>query len=233
MSEQDQPKFMRTIRSFVLREGRMTKGQQRAMDELFPRLGIPYRKELLDWYQIFGNSNPVVLEIGFGMGRSLVEQAKAHPERNYVGIEVHRPGVGACLLLAEEAGVDNLRVMNHDAVEILRDMVPENSLSGLQVFFPDPWHKKKHHKRRIIQIEFIDQVRSKMKLGGFVHLATDWENYAEHMLQVMQQAQGWKNQSPEGDYVPRPEDRPLTKFEQRGERLGHGVWDLMFLKTKP
>jgi tRNA (guanine-N7-)-methyltransferase len=228
MNDQDSPQFMRRIRSYVLREGRMTKGQQRAMDELFPQWGVEFRPEPLDFPQLFGNDNPVILEIGFGMGRSLAEQARNYPGRNYLGVEVHRPGVGACLLLAEEYGLTNLRVMNHDAVEILQHMIADRSLTGVQIFFPDPWHKKRHHKRRIIQPDFVDRLQRKLKLGGFLHLATDWQNYAEHMLEVMQQAQGWKNCSPTGDYIPRPDDRPLTKFENRGQKLGHGVWDLMF-----
>jgi len=230
MSDQEQPKFMRTIRSFVLREGRMTKGQQRAMDEHFPIWGKEFSEQPIDFTEWFGNDNPVVLEIGFGMGRSLAEQAQMHPERNYFGIEVHRPGVGACLLLAEEKGLSNLRVMNHDAVEIIDQMIPEQSLSGIQIYFPDPWHKKKHHKRRIVQPAFIDKLRAKAKAGAFLHLATDWENYAEHMLEVMNAVEGWHNTSPSGDYIERPDDRPLTKFEQRGHRLGHGVWDLFFTK---
>ncbi|MEE4245178.1 MAG: tRNA (guanosine(46)-N7)-methyltransferase TrmB [Kangiellaceae bacterium] len=225
-------KFMRKIRSFVLREGRMTKGQQRAMDELFPKWGIEYQSELINFSQLFGNDNPVVLEIGFGMGKSLAEQAARHPERNYLGIEVHTPGVGACLLYGEELGVTNLRVINHDAVEVLENMVAVNSLDGLQIYFPDPWHKKKHNKRRIVQVPFIESIFPKLKVGGFLHMATDWQHYAEHMLEVMQQTSGWDNLSETNDYIPRPDDRPLTKFEQRGHRLGHGVWDLMFVKQR-
>jgi tRNA (guanine-N7-)-methyltransferase len=230
MSEQESPQFMRRVRSFVLREGRMTKGQQRAMDELFPQWGVDFRPEPLHFAQLFGNDNPVILEIGFGMGKSLAEQARQYPKRNYLGIEVHRPGVGACLLLAEEFGLTNLRVMNHDAVEILQHMIADQSLSGVQIFFPDPWHKKRHHKRRIIQPHFVNQLHSKLKQGGFLHLATDWENYAEHMLEVMGQVSGWRNLSETGDFIPRPDDRPLTKFENRGQKLGHGVWDLVFVK---
>ncbi len=230
MTDQDSPKFMRQIRSFVLREGRMTKGQQRAMDELFPQMGIEFTPQPLSFSEVFGNDQPVILEIGFGMGKSLAEQARNYPERNYLGIEVHRPGVGACLLLAEEFELRNLRVMNHDAVEIIQQMIGDESLSGVQIFFPDPWHKKRHHKRRIVQPHFVEQLKQKLKPGGFLHLATDWENYAEHMLEVMQQAEGWQNLSQTGDYIPRPDDRPLTKFENRGQKLGHGVWDLMFEK---
>ena len=228
MSESSSQPFMRTIRSFVRREGRMTRGQQRAMDEIFPNLGIEYQEKFLNLEEIFGRQAPTVLEIGFGMGASLVEQAKQNPQRNYLGIEVHRPGVGACLVLAEENKVENLRVVNHDAVEVLNHMISEQSLAGTQVYFPDPWHKKKHHKRRIIQSEFVRLIAQKTLAGGFLHLATDWEGYAEHMLAVMGEAADWRNLSESGDFIPRPPTRPLTKFEHRGERLGHGVWDLMF-----
>lgn len=187
---------------------------------------------MLDLKDVFGNDNDIVLEIGFGMGKSLVEMAKNAPELNFIGIEVHRPGVGACLMDADEAGITNLRVFEHDAIEVLADCIADESLSKLQLFFPDPWHKKRHHKRRIVQPEFAQKLRSKLKIGGVFHMATDWENYAEHMLEVMQVAEGYKNQSETNDYVPRPDSRPLTKFEQRGHRLGHGVWDLMFERTK-
>ncbi len=230
MVESDKPRHLREIRSFVKREGRMTKGQQRAMDDIFPEMGVNYSEQLLDLEQLFGNQQPVVLEIGFGMGKSLSEQAAANPHLNYFGIEVHKPGVGACLLLAEEYGLKNLRVIQHDAVEVLRHMIPLQSLSGIQIFFPDPWHKKRHHKRRIVQPKFIELCHSRLCANGFMHLATDWENYAEHMLKAMQATEGWKNLSETGDYIPRPDDRPLTKFEHRGEKLGHGVWDLMFEK---
>ncbi|WMS85899.1 tRNA (guanosine(46)-N7)-methyltransferase TrmB [Pleionea litopenaei] len=230
MTDSEKAPFMRQIRSFVLREGRMTKGQERAMTELFPTLGIEYSDEMMNFAQIFGNDRPVVLEIGFGMGKSLALQAQQNPDRNYIGIEVHRPGVGACLLLAEEYELTNLRVINHDAVEVLNHMVGQKSLAGMQVYFPDPWHKKKHHKRRIIQPAFVDTCHSKIASGGFLHLATDWENYAEHMLEVMQQVAGWRNTSATNDYIPRPDSRPITKFETRGTKLGHGVWDLMFVR---
>lgn len=170
----------------------------------------------------------MVLEIGFGMGASLVEMAKAAPELNFIGIEVHRPGVGACLSAAEEAGLSNLRLFCHDAVEVLEQMLPDESIDTLQLFFPDPWHKSRHHKRRIVQPAFVQMLRPKLKQGGLFHMATDWQNYAEHMLEVMSQAEGFENTSEFGDYVPRPDQRPLTKFERRGHRLGHGVWDLIF-----
>ncbi|AIY65972.1 tRNA (guanosine(46)-N7)-methyltransferase TrmB [Pseudoalteromonas piratica] len=221
-------KYIRKVRSFVKREGRLTKGQAKALEDNWPTMGLNHQDGLLDFTKVFGNDNPVVLEIGFGMGKSLVEMAKNAPNTNFIGIEVHRPGVGACLMDASEAGVTNLRVYEHDAVEVLADCIADSSLAKLQLFFPDPWHKKRHHKRRIVQPEFVENLRSKLKIGGVFHMATDWENYAEHMLEVMTAAEKFKNQSETNDYMPRPDDRPLTKFEQRGHRLGHGVWDLMF-----
>jgi len=164
------------------------------------------------------------------MGKSLVEMAKAAPELNFIGVEAHKPGVGACIALAAEQGVQNLKVFEHDAIEVLADCIPENSLTTVQLFFPDPWHKKKHHKRRIVQADFVEAIRKKLVVGGVFHMATDWENYAECMLEDMQSAQGYKNLSQTNDYVPRPDSRPLTKFESRGHRLGHGVWDLQFCK---
>ena len=225
----EEGKFMRRIRSFVRREGRLTKGQERALQELWPVMGVEYRDEMLDLNQLFGREAPVVLEIGFGMGKSLVEMAAAAPEKNFIGIEVHRPGVGACLSSAQDAGITNLRLFCHDAVEVLGQMIPDQSIDTLQLFFPDPWHKARHHKRRIVQPAFVQMLRPKLKIGGVFHMATDWENYAEHMLEVMNAAEGFVN-TVEGDYAPRPDSRPLTKFEQRGHRLGHGVWDLLFAR---
>ncbi|MEZ9926694.1 tRNA (guanosine(46)-N7)-methyltransferase TrmB [Vibrio breoganii] len=225
-------KLVRKIRSFVRREGRLTKGQETALNECWPTMGIDYQNELLDWAQVFGNTNPVVLEIGFGMGASLIEMAKAAPEKNFIGIEVHRPGVGACLGLARDEGITNLRVMCHDAVEVFENMIQDGSLQTVQLFFPDPWHKKRHHKRRIVQVEFAEMLRSKLQMEtGIFHMATDWENYAEHMIEIMNQAPGFANIATDGDYIPRPEERPLTKFEARGHRLGHGVWDIKYKRT--
>lgn len=221
-------KYIRRIRSFVKREGRLTKGQAGALARQWPKLGLAHQAGVIDLAAVFGRSAPVVLEIGFGMGKSLVQMAKAAPEQDFIGIEVHRPGVGACLLEAEEQQVENLRVYEHDAVEVLADCIADESLSTIQIFFPDPWHKKRHHKRRIIQPEFVQQLRKKLKPGGILHLATDWENYAEHMLEIMQAAEGFRNLATDNTYVPRPDHRPLTKFEVRGQRLGHGVWDLQF-----
>lgn len=224
-------KYLRKIRSFVLREGRLTNGQAQAIEELWPTMGLDYSSEALDLNQVFGREADTVLEIGFGMGASLVQMAHNAPELNYIGIEVHKPGVGACLSDAGKAGVTNLRVYHHDAMEVLEHAIADGSLARVQLFFPDPWHKKRHHKRRIVQSEFAQLIRRKLKVGGVFHMATDWENYAEHMLEVMSAAEGYQNQSANGDYVPRPDHRPLTKFEARGQRLGHGVWDLMFEKT--
>jgi len=219
---------MRRIRSFVRRQGRLTKGQQHALDTLWPVMGVEYQAEPLDIASLFGRAAPTVLEIGFGMGTSLVTMAQQNPEQNFIGIEVHSPGVGACLMTAQEEGVNNLRVMCHDAVEVLETMIPDGSLDMVQLFFPDPWHKARHNKRRIVQPVFVELLRSKLKVGGVFHMATDWEPYAEHMLEVMTSLEDWQNLSQDNNYVPRPESRPVTKFEMRGQRLGHGVWDLMF-----
>ncbi|MDR8524702.1 MULTISPECIES: tRNA (guanosine(46)-N7)-methyltransferase TrmB [Shewanella] len=224
----EEGKYLRKVRSFVLREGRLTKGQAQAMEQQWPIMGLDYTPDAIDLVEVFGREADTVLEIGFGMGASLVEMAKAAPELNFIGIEVHKPGVGACLAEAAEAGVTNLRVYHHDAIEVLENSIADGSLSRVQLFFPDPWHKKRHHKRRIVQAPFAELIRSKLKVGGVFHLATDWENYSEHMLEVMNAAPGYKNQSATGDVVERPDHRPLTKFEARGHRLGHGVWDLMF-----
>ncbi|MGS2719492.1 tRNA (guanosine(46)-N7)-methyltransferase TrmB [Paraglaciecola aestuariivivens] len=220
--------YIRKIQSFVKREGRLTAGQAKSIEQHWPTMGLEHKDGLVDLTQVFGRSAPVVLEIGFGMGKSLVEMAKNEADKNFIGIEVHRPGVGSCLSEAAEQDVTNLRIYEHDAVEVFADCIADNSLARVQLFFPDPWHKKRHHKRRIVQPEFVQKLRSKLAIGGVFHMATDWENYAEHMLEVMTQAEGFKNLSATQDYVPRPEQRPLTKFEQRGHRLGHGVWDLMF-----
>lgn len=228
---QEKGRYIRQIRSFVKREGRLTKGQAAAMERSWPTMGLEHAQGPIHLSEVFGRDADTIVEIGFGMGHSLVAMAAAAPEKNFIGIEVHRPGVGACLMEAEQQGVGNLRVYEHDAVEVFRDCIAEESLAGVQVFFPDPWHKKRHHKRRLIQPEFVEKLRTKLRVGGVLHLATDWENYAEHMLEVMQAAEQegkWENLSPTNDYVPRPDERPLTKFEKRGERLGHGVWDLKF-----
>lgn len=222
--------YLRRIRSFVRREGRLTPGQQRAMDELFPRFGIEPGESLLDLDALFDRSAPRILEIGFGNGESLAVIAANHPQNDYIGIEVHRPGVGHLLMRIEELGLSNLRVMCADAVEVLEQQIPDASLDALYLFFPDPWHKKRHHKRRQVQPAWAQLVRSKLKRGGRLHMATDWQNYAEQMLEVLTAAAGFRNTAESGDYVPRPGYRPETKFERRGQRLGHGVWDLVFEK---
>lgn len=225
-------KLVRKIRSFVRREGRLTKGQESAMDNNWSTMGIDFAQQMLDWKEVYNREAPVVLEIGFGMGASLVEMAKNAPEKDFIGIEVHSPGVGACLMGAEEAALTNLRVMCHDAVEVFDYMIPDGSLDTVQLFFPDPWHKTRHHKRRIVQPAFAEMLRKKLKIGGVFHMATDWENYAEHMVEVMNAAPGYKNTATDSDYIARPEDRPLTKFEARGHRLGHGVWDMKYARTE-
>jgi tRNA (guanine-N7-)-methyltransferase len=219
----------RTIKSYVLRQGRLTRGQQQALEQLWPVYGIDFKQGWLDLDTCFKHSAPVTVEIGFGNGDSLLQQAKSNPQNNYLGIEVHRPGVGHLLHLVEDAGITNLRVMNHDAVEVLQQQIPDNSLDCVQLFFPDPWHKKRHHKRRIVKADFIQLIRKKLKPGGLFHLATDWEDYADHMLAEMEQAEGFVNTAGKGNYAENT-DRPLTKFEHRGRRLGHGVWDLIYRK---
>jgi tRNA (guanine-N7-)-methyltransferase len=216
------------VRSYVLRAGRMTAAQQRGFEQLWPRWGLDYADGPLDTDAAFGRSAPRVLEIGFGMGQSLAEMAGSTPDRDFIGVEVHRPGVGNLLNLLEARGVDNVRLYCHDAVEVLRDCIAEHSLDTVQIFFPDPWHKKRHHKRRLIQPPFVSLLLSRLRPGGLIHLATDWEPYAEHMLEVLQGFEALHNCAGAAQYSPRPAQRPLTRFEQRGERLGHGVYDLLF-----
>ena len=219
----------RPIRSFVMRTGRMTAGQARALEDLWPRYGVEYSPAPLSLDQVFGRHAPRTLEIGFGNGEHLASLAVAHPERDYFGIEVHRPGVGHLLMLAEKNGLTNLRVSTHDAVEVLRDQVPPGSLDEVLLLFPDPWHKKRHHKRRLVQPPFVELVASRLASGGVFKLATDWENYAQQMLEVLSSAHAlFENLSPTGDWMPRPDERAPTRFEKRGARLGHGVWDLAF-----
>lgn len=220
----------RRIRSFVRREGRLTPGQARALEEWLPTFGLPEDNTSLDFAAIFGRAAPTLLEIGFGNGDALLEMAQRHPEWNFVGIEVHRPGVGHLLKQAGELDLHNLRVSSRDAVEVLEKQVPDASLARVMLYFADPWPKKRHHKRRIVQPEFVQLVACKLQSGGEFHLATDWENYAEHMREVLDIAPGFANTTP-GAFAPRPEDRPLTKFEKRGQRLGHGVWDLVYRRN--
>lgn len=226
---------MRAIRSFVLREGRLTEGQQRALTELMPRYGVelPTAPDApLDLDGLFGRAAPKILEIGFGNGDSLAQMARLHPERDYLGIEVHRPGVGHLLLKIESEGIANVRVLCGDAQETLKRHIADNSLAGLQLFFADPWPKKRHNKRRIVQPEWAALLRQKLVIGGFAHMATDWEHYAEHIRQVMDAAPGFRNEAGAAGFIPRPADRPETKFEARGKRRGHGVWDLLYTRVE-
>ncbi|PAU56740.1 tRNA (guanosine(46)-N7)-methyltransferase TrmB [Pseudomonas sp. PIC25] len=225
---QDAARPQRTIKSFVMRAGRMTEGQQRGLEQGWPKYGLELEEGLRDFDQVFGRQAPRTFEIGFGMGHSTLEMAAAAPEQDFIGVEVHKPGVGALLSGMQAQGLSNIRVYSCDALEVLRHCVADASLDRVLLFFPDPWHKKRHHKRRIVQPAFAELVRQKLKIGGVLHMATDWEPYAEHMLEVMQAAPGYRNLAQDGRFVPRPDDRPMTKFERRGERLGHGVWDLLF-----
>ena len=221
----------RPIRSFVMRTGRMTVGQTRALEELWPKYGVEFSAEPLSLDSLFGRAAPCTLEIGFGNGEHLAALAAAHPERDYFGIEVHRPGVGHLLLLASLNNLTNVRASSHDAVEVLRDQVPPASLDEVLVLFPDPWHKKRHHKRRLIQPPFVELIASRLRQGGVLRLATDWKEYALQMLEVLSAAKTlFINLSPTGDWMPRPEERAPTRFEKRGARLGHGVWDLAFIR---
>lgn len=218
----------RSIRSFVLRQGRLSNAQQRAHESLLPVFGIPYAPALLDLDQAFGRNAPKILEIGFGMGETTAAIAGAHPDNDYLGIEVHTPGVGSLLKQIGEAGLTNVRVIQHDAVEVLEKMIAPGSLAGVHIFFPDPWPKKRHHKRRLIQGPLVALLASRIKAGGYLHAATDWQEYAEHILAVLSAETALAN-SADG-FAPRPEARPQTKFESRGLKLGHGVWDIVFRK---
>ncbi|BFM13721.1 tRNA (guanosine(46)-N7)-methyltransferase TrmB [Simiduia litorea] len=225
------PEFKKkSIRSYVIRAGRMTPAQHRAFEQQWSRYGLSLFSGQIDPAQLFGRTAPLVLEVGFGMGASLLAMAKAEPEKDFIGIEVHPPGVGRLLNDAAEAGITNLRVYMADANDVLEDCIPNEVLSRFQLYFPDPWHKKKHQKRRIAQPAFVAQVRTKLKLSGVLHMATDWQDYADHMMEVLSSAPGFDNQAGEYIFSAKPSYRPNTKFEQRGERLGHGVWDLLFEK---
>jgi tRNA (guanine-N7-)-methyltransferase len=223
----------RHIRSFVLRAGRTTPAQERALTELWPHFGIELGTTALDLTALFGRMAPRCLEIGFGAGEVIGSLAETHPQTDYLGIEVHRSGVGRLLLRAQQAGTKNLRVICKDAVEVLRDHVADESFDEILVFFPDPWHKKRHHKRRLIDTGFAQLAASKLRSGGILRLATDWQDYAEQMLAVCNACLALGSLSPERGYVVRPAFRPPTRFERRGERLGHGVWDLAYVKKQP
>ncbi|RKP59426.1 tRNA (guanosine(46)-N7)-methyltransferase TrmB [Pararobbsia silviterrae] len=218
----------RRIRSFVTRAGRVSTGQRRALDELGPRFVLPFDTHALDWDAVFGRPAPRILEIGFGMGATTAEIAAHRANDDFLGLEVHEPGVGALLKLIEEQQLSNIRIIQHDAVEVIEHMLPKGSLDGVHIYFPDPWHKARHHKRRLIQPPFVATLASRIKSGGYLHLATDWQNYAEQMLEVLSADPTLANTA--ADYAPRPDYRPVTKFERRGLRLGHGVWDLLFKK---
>ncbi len=221
----------RRIRSYVRRAGRLTRAQARALETLWPRFGVETGSEPLDLAGAFGREAPRILEIGFGDGECLAELAARHPEQDYLGIEVHEPGVGHLLLALEKDGTDNVRCITRDATEVL-PLIPPGALRGVHLFFTDPWPKKRHHKRRIVQPAFLAAVARVVAPGGYLHMATDWEPYAEHMLAVGNAAPGWRNESPDGGCVARPATRPETKFERRGQRLGHAVRDLVYRRME-
>lgn len=219
----------RRIRSFVLRQGRLTKGQERALETGWPQFGIDYSENLLDLNQVFKRKDSnKVLEIGFGMGESTAKIAQTLPHCDFLAVEVHTPGVGSLLKMIQEQALTNIRIVQHDVVDVLQHMIADKSLDGVHIFFPDPWHKKRHHKRRLIQAEFLKLMCSKLKTGAYIHVATDWQEYAEWVLEVLQAEPELKNTAK--NYAEKPSYRPLTKFENRGIKLGHGVWDLVFLR---
>ncbi len=223
----------RSIRSFVIRNGRLTKAQASAMERLLPRFGVNFNPDQpLDFVSLFGNSNPVWLEIGFGNGDALLDMASSHPQVNFVGVEVHEPGVGHALIGIESNGLSNVRIIQHDALEVLEAMVPRESLDRVLLFFPDPWRKKRHFKRRIVQDEFLSLVASRLTLAGILHCATDWSDYAQWMLEHLEASEQLNNTATDGKFVPRPDWRVKTRFEQRGERLGHQVFDLVYTRCQ-
>jgi len=224
------PQNTRTVRSFVLRKGRITEAQQRALDEDWCRFGLNLEDGMADFDQVFGRNAPRTLEIGCGMGGATLAMAAAAPEQDFIGVEVHQAGIGALLLGIKKRSLGNLRLYRCDALEVLQQCIADDSLDRVLLFFPDPWHKKRHHKRRIVQPELAELLRRKLKVGGLFHLASDWQPYAQHMLDVMNAAAGWSNLAADGGFIPRPHERPLTKFEQRGQRLGHGIFDLKFTR---
>lgn len=228
-----QPQFnKKDIRSYAIRTGRITPGQERALAEQWPLYGLDLFQGAQALDGAFERQQPLVVEIGFGMGDSLVQMAASQPESNFIGIEVHVPGVGRLMNESHKRGLKNLRVFCADAIDVLNDCIADNTLARLQLYFPDPWHKSKHHKRRIVQAAFVELVANKLQAGGIFHLATDWQPYAESMLEVVSECQRLENLAGAGQYSPRPDYRPETKFERRGQRLGHGVWDLLFQKPE-
>jgi tRNA (guanine-N7-)-methyltransferase len=229
MRNVDESQRNRPIRSFVIRAARMSDAQTAAIEEHFPRYGVPYAPQAFDASAVFGRAAPLIVEIGFGMGIATAEIAYAAPDKNFLGIEVHPPGVGNLLKVIASEGLSNLRIARHDAVEVLTHMLAPDSVDGFHIYFPDPWHKKRHHKRRLIQPPFVQRLAQCLRPGGYVHMATDWEDYAQVMLEVLSAEPTLRNTA-EG-FAPKPAWRPTTKFETRGVNLGHGVWDLMFVKV--
>ncbi len=225
MSEKHRP-----IRSFVRRQGRMTPGQKAAFDKSWTQYGLNLSQGKLDFTEVFQRNADTILEIGTGMGEALLSYAHTHPQYNFIGIEVHTPGIGALLMGIEKQLLKNVRLFNEDAIDILNECIENDALTGIHLFFPDPWHKKRHQKRRIVNENFAELIRAKLKIDGYIHMATDWENYAQQMMSVFSQAPGFINVAGQRQFVPRPDSRPATRFEKRGERLGHGVWDLKFIR---
>jgi tRNA (guanine-N7-)-methyltransferase len=225
------PSEHRTIKSFVLRQGRLTRAQQHALEHYWQDYGIDYAEQLLEFDSLFENHNDVIIEIGFGNGDSLLQQVIEQPEYNFIGIEVHAPGVGHLLHHARQYAIRHLKIIRHDAVEVLKQQIPDNSVRQVQLFFPDPWHKKRHHKRRIVNPAFISLIHRKLKTGGHFHMATDWRDYAEQMLAQMENAEGFMNTAGKGNFSGSKGDRRETRFERRGMKLGHGIRDLIFEKT--
>ncbi|MBP5788819.1 MAG: tRNA (guanosine(46)-N7)-methyltransferase TrmB [Neisseriaceae bacterium] len=219
---------LRGIRSFVLRQGHLSPAQERAVSELLPIYGIPYQEQIIDLQDIFKRNSPKILEIGFGMGTATAEIAMRLPEKDFIAVEVHTPGIGNLLKLIKEQELKNIRIIHHDAVEVIDKMIDNKALDCVHIFFPDPWHKKRHNKRRLIQTPFVQKLLPKIKSGGYIHLATDWEEYAQQMLEVLSAETDLSNTA--RDFAEKPAYRPETKFEARGKRLGHGVWDLVFRK---
>jgi len=224
-------KKIRPVRSFVLREGRITPGQKRALETLWPIYGLEPSARNLNGWRIFGNTAPVILEIGFGNGQALLQLASLRPDENFIGIEVHKPGVGSLMRNLQSAGLENVRLFCHDAVEILKHCFESSSFDRIHLFFPDPWHKKRHHKRRIVNADFVEMVTNLLKPNGVFHFASDWQPYVEQTMERLESTSGLVNASGTGQYTPRPAWRPETRFERRGHRLGHGVWDILMQKV--
>jgi len=225
----DETKNLRTIKSYVVRGGRLTNSQQASLNNLWPSFGLDRQYGLINTKEVFANNHPLVFEIGFGMGDSLAQMAKDNPDQNFIGVDVHPPGIGTLLRKIEDEKLTNVRAFQDDAKLVLQECIADNSLDKVQIFFPDPWHKKRHHKRRLIQPEFIQSLLLKIKKGGEIHLATDWENYAEQMMEVLSGISVLENQFGVG-YFATQNERPITKFQRRGEKLGYGIWDLIFKK---